>query len=364
MIQAPDKKIKVLIVDDSAFMRNTIKSLIARDPEIQVVGTASDGIEALEKIALLKPDIITLDVEMPRMNGLEALKAIMESNPLPVIMVSSLTTEGAKTTLEALELGAVDFIPKNLSELSVNIVNIKDMLLDKLKQIGSKKFKIPRRLPPLRAGIPASGRAAATVSEPATHSVQFTSSKRIQLVAIGTSTGGPKALQTIVPLLPKNFSVPVIISQHMPANFTGPFAERLCQLSRLPVKEAKHGEKIENGVVYVAPGTGHMSITKRGFDKFVSIGEDPAYIYKPSVDVMMLTANAAIPGACLGVILTGMGNDGFKGMKAIKDSGGRTLAQDEDTCVVFGMPKFVVESGLADKVVPLSEIAGEIINSI
>ncbi|QWR78935.1 chemotaxis response regulator protein-glutamate methylesterase [Candidatus Magnetomonas plexicatena] len=347
-------------------MRNTIKSLIVRDPEIVVVGTASDGIEALEKIESLKPDIITLDVEMPRMNGLEALRAIMaSSNPLPVIMVSSLTTEGAKTTLEALEIGAVDFIPKNLSELSVNIVNIKDMLLDKLKQIGSKKFKIPRKISPLsKTAMPAMQRPAATMHPSPVRSVQFTSSKRMQMVAIGTSTGGPKALQTIVPLFPKNFSVPVIISQHMPANFTGPFAERLCQLSQMPVKEAKHGEKIENGVVYIAPGYGHMSITKKGFDKFVSIGDDPTYIYKPSVDVMMLTANTVMPGGCLGVILTGMGNDGFKGMRAIKESGGRTIAQDEESCVVFGMPKFVVESGLADKVVSLSEIAGEIINSI
>ncbi|MBF0519155.1 MAG: chemotaxis response regulator protein-glutamate methylesterase [Nitrospirae bacterium] len=347
-------------------MRNTIKSLIIKDPEIQVVGTASDGFEALEKIESLKPDIITLDVEMPRMNGLEALRAIMASNnPLPVIMVSSLTTEGAKTTLEALELGAVDFIPKNLSDLSVNIVNIKDMLLDKLKQIGGKKLKIQRKVSSLKVGGSTVTKPAAPAQQPqSVRSVQFTSNKKVQIVAIGTSTGGPKALQSIVPFFPKNFSVPVIISQHMPANFTGPFAERLCQLSQLPVKEAKHGEKIENGIVYIAPGSGHMSITKRGFDKFVSIGDDPGYIYKPSVDVMMLTVNSVMSGACLGVILTGMGNDGFKGMRAIKESGGRTLAQDEESCVVFGMPKFVVEAGLADKVVPLSEIAGEIINSI
>ncbi|MBF0464920.1 MAG: chemotaxis response regulator protein-glutamate methylesterase [Nitrospirae bacterium] len=345
-------------------MRNTIKSLIVRDPEIQVVGTASDGFEALEKIESLKPDIITLDVEMPRMNGLEALRAIMASNnPLPVIMVSSLTTEGAKTTLEALELGAVDFIPKNLSDLSVNIVNIKDMLLDKLKQIGGKKLKIQRKVSSLKVGVSTVAKPVAPQPQ-SVRSVQFTSNKKVQMVAIGTSTGGPKALQSIVPFFPKNFSVPVIISQHMPANFTGPFAERLCQLSQLPVKEAKHGEKIENGIVYIAPGSGHMSITKKGFDKFISIGDDPGYIYKPSVDVMMLTTNSVMPGACLGVILTGMGNDGFKGMRAIKESGGRTIAQDEESCVVFGMPKFVVEAGLADKVVTLSEIAGEIINSI
>jgi two-component system chemotaxis response regulator CheB len=194
--------------------------------------------------------------------------------------------------------------------------------------------------------------------------IKFTSSKRMAIVAIGTSTGGPKALQTVIPVLPKNFPVPVVISQHMPANFTGPFSERLNQLSQIAVKEAKHGEKIENGIVYIAPGTGHMSLIKRGFDRIINIAENAEFIYKPSVDVMMMSVAAANPGACLGVILTGMGNDGLKGMKAIHDSGGRTLAQDEDTCVVYGMPKAVVDADMADKVVPINDIAGEIINSI
>ncbi|MBF0343029.1 MAG: chemotaxis response regulator protein-glutamate methylesterase [Nitrospirae bacterium] len=352
-MESKSRYIKVLIVDDSAFMRNALKSMIASDLEIQVVGVARDGVEAIEKVQALKPDIMTLDVEMPKMNGLETLKILMEKFPLPVIMVSSLTTEGAKVTLDALDMGAVDFIPKNLSELSVNIVNIKLMLIEKIKQIGIKGFKAPKKK--TRTSTP-------IITMP--RDVQFNSSKRMNIIAIGTSTGGPKALQSIVPILPKNITVPVVISQHMPQNFTGPFAERLNQLSHLQVKEAKDGEKLQSGVVYIAPGLGHMSIVKKGIEKYISISQNNEYIYKPSVDVMMLSIAQLYPGSCLGVILTGMGNDGLKGMKAIKEGGGRTIAQDEESCVVYGMPKAVVDAGIADKIVSLSEVAGEIVNSI
>ncbi|MBF0565277.1 MAG: chemotaxis response regulator protein-glutamate methylesterase [Nitrospirae bacterium] len=353
------KTIKVLIVDDSAFMRNALKSMITTDPGINVVGMARDGLEAIDLVQKLKPDIVTLDVEMPKMNGMETLKVIMEKFPLPVIMVSSLTVEGAQTTLDALDLGAVDFIPKNLSDLSINIMNVKLMLIDKIKQIGQRGIRLPRK-------IGTTPKPASTLRPhvvPAA-SVQFNSSKRIGLVAIGTSTGGPKALQSLIPVLPKNLSVPVVVSQHMPANFTGPFAERLNQLSQITVKEAKSGEKLESGVVYIAPGIGHMSIVRRGIDKIIQVAENAEYIYRPSVDVMMLSVVTLYPGACLGVILTGMGNDGLKGMQAIKESGGRTIAQDEETCVVYGMPKAVVDAGYADKIVPINDIAGEIINSI
>ncbi|MBF0537973.1 MAG: chemotaxis response regulator protein-glutamate methylesterase [Nitrospirae bacterium] len=356
-MENPRRYIKVLIVDDSAFMRNTIKTMIASDPDIQVVGVARDGVEAIDKVATLKPDIVTLDVEMPRMNGIEALKIIMEKYPLPVIMVSSLTTEGAKVTLDALDIGAVDFIPKNLSELSLNIVNIKLMLIDKIKQIGSKGFRVAKKTSRV-------SRTRATAHAPTAKNVQFTSSKRMNIIAIGTSTGGPKALQSIVPLLPKNISIPVVISQHMPYSFTGPFAERLNQISQVCVKEAKNGEKLQSGIVYIAPGCGHMSIVKKGIERYISISESNEFIYKPSVDVMMLSVAQLYPGSCLGVILTGMGNDGLKGMKAIKEGDGRTIAQDEESCVVYGMPKAVVDAGIVDKIVPLSEVAGEIINSI
>lgn len=348
-----EKKIKVLVVDDSAFMRNAIRTMVASDPCIQVIGAARDGMEAIKMVVDLDPDVVTLDVEMPKMDGLETLRQIMEKHPVPVIMVSSLTSEGAKTTLDALDLGAVDFIPKNLSELSINIVHIKQMLLDKIKQIGRKKLKLARRM-----------KAASTSVSAPRKTVHFTSAQRMSVVAIGTSTGGPKALQSVIPVLPKNFSIPIVISQHMPPNFTGPFAERMNQLSQLQVKEAQEGEKLMPGVVYIAPGSGHMSIQRRGIDKIIRITQSTEYIYKPSVDLMMLTVAESYPGTCLGVILTGMGNDGLKGMKAIKESGGRTIAQDEETCVVYGMPKAVVDAGMADKVVPINEVAGEIVNSV
>ncbi|KWT84076.1 protein-glutamate methylesterase/protein-glutamine glutaminase [Candidatus Magnetominusculus xianensis] len=357
-------KIKVLIVDDSAFMRNAIKSMVASDNELQVVGVACDGVEAIEKVLTLKPDIVTMDIKMPRMDGLEALEQIMKRCPVAVIMISSLTVEGANTTLKALELGAVDFIPKNLSELSINIMNIKQILTDKLKQIGGKKKKLTDSQ--FISSIQQIQTPPTTVNQarPVKNIAKNMSSKKIEIVAIGTSTGGPKALQTVIPLLPKDFPVPVVISQHMPATFTGPFAERLNQLSQMQVKEAKQGEKIENGIVYIAPGTGHMSLVKKGADRIVNITDKAGYIYKPSVDVMMLSVAEVNPGACLGVILTGMGNDGLQGMKAIHDSGGRTLAQNEHSCVVYGMPKAVVDAGIADKIAPLIDIAAEIVKSI
>ncbi len=345
--------VRVLIVDDSAFMRNTLSSMISSDPEIQVVGFARDGIEAVEKVASLKPDIVTLDVEMPRMNGIDALKQIMARTPVPVLMVSSLTTDGAKTTLDALDIGAVDFIPKNLSDLSVNIVKIKEALIDKIKKIGKKGLPIFKKITTLKH-----------LEMP--KAVQPTSHRKINIVAIGSSTGGPKALQNILLSLPKNFPVPILIAQHMPPNFTGPFAERLNQLCNVEVKEAENGEPIKNGVVYIAPGRGHMSIIRKKItETTISISEDRGtYIYRPSVDVLMLSVVENFSGHVLGVILTGLGNDGLQGMKGIKNSGGRTIAESEKSCVVYGMPKAVVDAGLADKIVPIDEVAGEIINSV
>ncbi len=350
--------IKVLVVDDSAFMRKAITAMLQEDPEIKVIGTARDGVEAVQMVQELKPDIVTLDVEMPRMDGITALKEIMQKCPVPVIMVSSLTTEGAKVTLEALELGAVDFIPKNLAELSVNIVKIKGMLIDKIKTIG--KRGLVKRKPVIKPAEP-----KIEVPKVEIPKTRITTERKVGIVSIGTSTGGPKALQEIIPKLPKDFPVPVVIAQHMPPNFTKPFAERLDQLSQLSVKEAEEGEPIKPGVVYVAPGRGHMRIKRRGIETFVSISEDKEeFIYRPSVDVLMMSVAESYPGRTLGVILTGMGNDGAKGCRKIKETGGRVFAQNEESCVVYGMPRAVVEAGLADKVVSLEEMAGEIINAV
>lgn len=353
--------VKVLIVDDSAFMRNALTSMLASDPEISIVGTARDGIEAIEKVVSLRPDVVTMDVEMPRMDGITALKHIMEKAPVPVIMVSSLATEGAKVTLDALDLGAVDFIPKNLSELSVNIVKIKEVLLDKIKQIA-RRGTVRRIARPIdRAAIEAKVRELnLTVPQRAT------GERKTGVVAIGTSTGGPRALQEIITILPKDFPVPIVIAQHMPPNFTGPFAERLNQLSKIEVREAQEGDQLRPGLALLAPGRGHMKVVKkRTLESVVTISENrEEFIYRPSVDALMLSTSECYPGRALGVILTGMGNDGLKGLTELKRSGGRVFAQNEQTCVVYGMPKAVVDAGLADKVLSLEEMAGEIINAV
>ena len=347
--------VNVLIVDDSAFMRNALSSMLSSDPEIKVIGTARDGVEAVEKVALLKPDVVTMDVEMPRLDGLGALRIIMEKTPVPVIMVSSLTAEGAKETLDALEAGAVDFIPKNLSELSINIVKIKEMLLDKVKQIAKKGVVVRKRRPATDVARPQ--------AMPVTRS---TGARRVGILAIGSSTGGPRALQEILPLLPKDFPVPIVIAQHMPQNFTGPFAERLNQLSQITVKEAAAGDLLKPGVALLAPGGWHMRIErKRSLDTVVTLGparED--LIYRPSVDELMQSVSECFPGRALGVILTGMGNDGVRGMTALKKGGGRIFAQNEETCVVYGMPKAVVDAGIADKVLSIEEMVGEIVNAV
>ena len=349
--------IKVLIVDDSAFMRNALSNMLSSDPEIKIVGTARDGLEALEKVASLNPDIVTMDVEMPRMDGITALRHIMEKNPVPVIMVSSITTEGAKVTLDALDLGAVDFIPKNLSDLSINIVKIREILIDKIKHIARKGI-VKRRIRPVTA--------PKAIEIPKSMPVRTTGERRINLVSIGTSTGGPKALQEIIPKLPKDFPTPIVIAQHMPPNFTGPFAERLNQLSQITVKEAEEGESLKNGVAYIAPGKGHMRMKRpRGIETVITISESKEeFIYRPSVDALMFSVAEFFPGRALGVILTGMGNDGLKGLTELKKTGGRIFAQNEETCVVYGMPKAVVDAGIADKVLSLEEMAGEIINAV
>ncbi len=344
--------IKVLVVDDSAFMRNAIAKMIASDREFQIVGTARDGVEAVEKVASLRPDIVTLDIEMPRMNGLEALKIIMDKYPLPVLVVSALTTEGARETLEALELGAVDFIPKNLADMSINIFNIKDSLLKKLKRIARKKIRFKR--------------PAQEVAPPVIKRKSFEGQRVVGIVAIGASTGGPKVLQELIPALPEDMPVPVVVAQHMPKEFTAVFAERLSQKSKVRVKEPDQGEPLKSGIVYIAPGGHNLVLVRKKPIEVVAEIKEPAteILYKPSVDVLFSSAADAYGGATLGVILTGMGQDGLEGAKKIKAKGGRIIAQNEDTCIIYGMPKAVIDAGLADKVLSDREIVGEIINSL
>lgn len=346
--------VRALVVDDSAFIRNAIIMMLESDPGIRVVGNAKNGAEAVEKVAQLRPDVVTMDVEMPGMDGLTALRTIMEKTPVPVIMLSSLTTEGAKTTLDALDLGAVDFIPKNLSEMSVNIVAIKKILIDKVKAVANKEGAT------MQAYRPPSPPSARVAIPP-----RATGARKVAIVAIGTSTGGPKALQDILPRLPANFPVPIVIAQHMPANFTKPFADRLNQLSQVAVKEAEDGEALKPGVAYIAPGRGHTQLVRSRTGETsirVSVNED--FIYRPSVDFLMLSVAELYLAKALGVILTGMGNDGLKGLSAMKRAGCRILAQNEASCVVYGMPKAVVDAGIADKIVGIDTMADEIMNSL
>ncbi len=350
--------VKVLIVDDSAFMRNALASMLSSDADITIVGMARDGLEAIEKVQTLKPDIVTMDVEMPKMDGITALRHIMEKNPVPVIMVSSLTTDGAKATLDALESGALDFIPKNLSDLSINIVKLKEILIDKVKHLAKRGVA--------RISVRQTTSSDIARSQIAAMPVRTTGERKIGIVSIGTSTGGPRALQEIITKLPKEFPVPIVIAQHMPSNFTKPFADRLNQLSQLSVQEAQEGDTLKAGIVLIAPGRGHMRLKRvRGIETIVTITEnEKEFIYRPSVDALMLSVAELYPGRALGVILTGMGHDGEAGVREMKKKGSRIIAQNEETCVVYGMPRAVVEAGLADKILPIDEIAGEIINSV
>ncbi len=347
------KKLRVLVVDDSAFMRKIIRQMIESDPGIEVVGTARDGSEGVDMALSLKPDVITMDLEMPRMNGFEATEAIMSRRPTPIIVVSSLTNEGAKATFDALDKGAVDFLAKNLNNSALDIIKIQEELQRKIRAVSKRKMSLLKQRPAV----------APPSSLPARKSF---ATQRIAFVAIGASTGGPRAIQEVISKLPADVTTPFVIVIHMPAAFTYTFAERLDSLSELTVKEAEDGEPIQPGHILVSPGGRQTRVRRRGVTNFyVEVNGEPSdSIYKPSVDISMMSVAEAYPGRSLGVILTGMGHDGAEGMKAIKDRGGKTIAQDEESCTVYGMPKAVVDAGNADKVAPIDMIAAEIVNMI
>jgi two-component system chemotaxis response regulator CheB len=354
--------INVLIVDDSAFMRKSLSIMLESDPGIKIIGTARDGLEGYEKAKELRPDIITMDVEMPRMDGLTALEKIMKDCPTPVIMVSSITTEGAEATLKAMDLGAVDFIPKQLSYVSLDIVKIKQDLVDKVKAIVRSR-SLSQRLASIR-GIAQRVQAHAApppvpgISKPQSENLYKPSTVDFHVVTLGISTGGPFSLQKIIPMLPKEFPLPILIVQHMPPKFTKSLSERLNSMSQIAVKEAEHGETIKGGTVYVAQGGFHMKAVKNGISTpTIAISEQPSTtLHRPSVDVMMESSVQAYGRNVLGVIMTGMGHDGLEGLKIIKSRNGYCLAQNEETCVVYGMPKSAVDAGIADAIVPLEHI--------
>ncbi|SHL01148.1 protein-glutamate methylesterase/protein-glutamine glutaminase [Rhodothermus profundi] len=341
--------IRVLIVDDSAFMRKALSIMLEGDPEIQVVGTARDGIEAIEKVHALNPDIVTLDIEMPRMDGLTALRRIMREHPVPVIMVSSLTQEGAQATIEALEAGAVDFIPKQHSYVSIEISRIRAELLEKIKTIARTRPLLTRR------------RAAAAPPE-ALPTLRF---REARAIAIGVSTGGPRALQQVIPTLPADLPVPVLIVQHMPPHFTRSLAERLNSLSALTVVEAEEGMPLQAGHVFLAPGGRHLVLTGRnGQTPLIRTPVEPVTLHRPSVDVMFQSVCQTFDGKVLAVVMTGMGRDGLEGARLIKQRGGKVITQDEASCVVYGMPRAVNEAGLSDAVLPLEQIGPMLARSL
>lgn len=346
-------KIRLLIVDDSALMRKIIKQMAESDPDIEVVGAARDGLEGTEMAAALTPDVITMDVEMPRMTGLEALSIIMHKTPTPVIMLSSLTAEGAKSTFDALEAGAVDYIAKNLATSSFDLMKVQHELVAKIKAVARRRV---RAIDPGVLKRP----------EPIVAVRKSFATQKIAFVAIGASTGGPRAVQEVISKLPGDMTTGLLIAIHMPKAFTGAFAERLNELSALTVKEAATGDKVLPGHVLLTPGGRQTRIRKRGLMDFcVDVSDEPKdSLYKPCVDIAMKSVAECYPGRSLGVILTGMGHDGLEGMRLIKEKGGKTLAQNEQTCTVYGMPKAVVDAGIADKTAPLDMIAAEILNMI
>mgnify|MGYP000902502152 FL=1 len=329
-------KITVLVVDDSIVMRRIISDILSKDGDIEVVDTARNGAEALEKVRELDPDVVTMDIEMPVMDGLTALQHIMADSPRPVVMLSSMDKRQADITLKSLDLGAVDFISKTAGSLSLDLERNSEDIVAKVK--AAAKATIVAR--------PTSAGAVQPMAVPALSGDW--------LVVIGSSTGGPKALPEVLSRLPANLPASVLIVQHMPEGFTRSFAERLNWVSPLEVKEAEEGEEILQGKVYLAQGNRHLMLNGRR----LHLDDGPKVNYvRPAVDILMKSVAPMYGPRTIGVILTGMGSDGAEGMKCIKRNGGKTIAQSEGTCVVYGMPKAVVDSGAADRVVPLEDIA-------
>jgi len=356
--------IKVVVVDDSAFMRKALSTMLAKDPEIEVVATARDGEEGLEMIRRHQPDVVTMDIEMPRMDGLTALRHVMMEMPRPVLMVSSLTTEGAEATLKAMDLGAVDFIPKQLSKVSLDIVKIEEDLRAKVKLIARRRMgHLTRSMPAARGrGVAAAPSGGERQARPA---VRPSGAPIRDLVAIGVSTGGPPAVQKVLSVLPQDFPAGILIAQHMPAAFTGPFAKRLDGVCQITVKEAEDGERLQTGVAYVAPGGKHLRIDQKISRIDVRVVEEPREaLYKPSASVLFDAVALGVGRRALGVVLTGMGSDGLEGMRVLKAKGGRALAQSDSTCVVYGMPKAIVDAGLADEIVDIDDMGEAILHNL
>ncbi len=377
--------VKVLVVDDSGFFRRRVSEILSADPTIQVVGTATNGKEAIDQAIALKPDVITMDYEMPMMDGITAVRHIMQRCPTPVLMFSSLTHEGARVTLDALDAGAVDFLPKNFEDISRNPDKVKQMLCEKVHSISrsnrrslfstpapaaspapaptasTSAYARPAPAPVARPAAPAPApvRTAAPVA-PAAHA-PAPKRKAYKLVAIGTSTGGPVALQRVLTQLPANFPAPIVLIQHMPAAFTKAFAERLDKLCRISVKEAEDGDILRPGLALLAPGGKQMMVDGRGAIKILP--GDERLNYKPCVDITFGSAAKSYGDKVLAVVLTGMGADGREGARLLKQGGSAIWAQDEASCVIYGMPMAIVKADLADAVYSLDDIGKHLVEA-
>ncbi|MEI7636436.1 MAG: chemotaxis response regulator protein-glutamate methylesterase [Syntrophus sp. (in: bacteria)] len=342
------KKIKVLIVDDSAIVRKIFAEELSRYPDIEIIGTAPDPFVARDKIVNLQPDVITLDIEMPRMDGLTFLKKLMKYYPVPTIVVSSLTPKGGKMTLEAFDIGAVDVIAKPGGSYSVG--DMSSQLADKIRAAS-------------RVSMSPAARTTGLVREKPEPMKALTQTSH-KVIAIGASTGGTEALKNVLMKLPPNIPG-IVVVQHMPANFTTAFADRLNTLCQFQVKEAQDNDTVVPGTCLIAPGNFHMLLRRSGARYYVEVKTGPmVHHQRPAVDVLFKSTAKYAGANAVGVILTGMGADGAEGLKAMKDAGASTIAQDEKSCVVFGMPKEAIKLGAADKILPLDNIANEIIRMI
>ncbi|SDS12622.1 two-component system, chemotaxis family, response regulator CheB [Halopseudomonas sabulinigri] len=365
--------VKVLVVDDSGFFRRRVTEILAGDPQIQVVGTATNGKEAIEQTLSLRPDVITMDYEMPVMDGISAVKQIMQRCPTPVIMFSSLTYEGARVSLDALDAGAADYLPKNFEDISRNPDKVRQLLCERVNALartnrrslglsGSAAAPPVAPAPGAATASPAARPGAsplggATTAKPAAPVARTSPAPRkrsYKLVAIGTSTGGPVALQKVLTQLPGSFPAPLLLIQHMPAAFTKAFAERLDKLCRISVKEAEDGDVLRPGLALLAPGGKQMMVDGRGVVRILP--GDERLNYKPCVDVTFGSAAKAFQDKVLAVVLTGMGADGREGARMLKQAGSAVWAQDEASCVIYGMPMAVAKANLADGIYNLDEI--------
>lgn len=373
--------VRVLVVDDSNFFQHRLKDIINEHPDLKVIGIASNGREAVEKAEQLKPDIITMDFEMPVMDGVTAIKLIMANRKVPILMFSSLTYEGAKVTLDALAAGALDFVPKDFAEVSRSSESLKKKLHERLITLAGVTARpapaIEPKLPsanlsaPLRAPVPIPAKPVRPVlgapqEEPAKSSGvdNYRLKKQPKLLVIGASTGGPVALAEVLVTLPANFPLPIVLVQHMPENFTKAFAERLNKQCNIRVREAVDGDQLQPGLALLAPGGKQLMLDRRNGGSVRVLPDDERVNYKPSLDITFGSAANIFADKVLGVVLTGMGSDGCNGARLLKEAGSSLWSQDEASCVIYGMPMAVARAGLTDKVLSLKEIGPRLVREV